>query len=202
VENATPYEIIMAPFEAWIAPVATAFPDVDEVPAGPWAKIGTSGDENYLEEGVTVEHSETLAMFRGLGRTGIKKMTRTEEDVKIRFTLADLSLEQYKIALNGNSITTTPAALGVPGTKKIGLTKGTQVTKYALIVRGPSPYMADGLAQFCVPICAQSGKPQPVFRKNEPAALALEFTAIDNSSASDDSERYGYLIGQTGDALT
>lgn len=202
MENQTPYEIIMAPFTIWTAPVGTAFPDLDEAPSGSWTKLGTSGDENYAREGVTVEHSEAIAIFRGLARTGPKKATRHEEDLKIRAIVADLTLETYKPALNGNSITTVVASLGVPGSKKIGLSKGTQVTQYALLVRGPSSYMADGTGQFEVPKCFQSGNPKPVFRNEEAAGLEFEFTALEDTSASTADERFGRLKMQTADALT
>ena len=41
-----PYEILNGPIEVWYAPVAEAFPDLDDAaPAGNWAKLGTSGSK-------------------------------------------------------------------------------------------------------------------------------------------------------------
>lgn len=201
MQNATPYEILGAPFEVWAAPVATAFPLVDAAPAVAWVKVGSSGDLNYTQDGVTVEQSQNINMFRAAGDTGSRKVFRTQEDFKIRLTLADMTLEQYKHALNSNSITTVAAAAGVPGTKSIGLSRGLSVATMALLVRGPSPYMADGVAQFEVPIAAQTGNPQPVFKNGEAAGLALEWTALVDTSASDPSEYFGRLIAQTDVAL-
>ncbi len=202
MQNAIPYEVLGAPFTAWFAPVGTAFPDVDIDPAGPWAKIGSSGDLNYFQEGVTVEHSQTINPFRAAGDTGSRKVFRTEEDLKIRLMLADLTLEQYKHALNENTITTVAAAPGTPGTKSIGLSRGTAVATMALLVRGPSPYMADGIAQFEVPRAAQSGNPAPVFRNGEAAGLALEWTALVDTTAATADEYFGRLVAQTDDATT
>ena len=197
-DNAAPFEIIAAPFEAYIAAVGTTFPDVDTAP------VGTSGDLNYTEEGVTVEQPQDLSFFTPLGSTMPVKATRTTEGLKIRFTLADLSLEQYKLALNGNAVTAAAAAVGTPGTKTIGLTRGQSVTQYALLLRGPSPYMAAGAAQYEVPVCVQSGNPQPVFRKgaDQPADLALEFTALRDPNASSSDEEAGRLVCQTAEANT
>ncbi len=111
--NTRPYEIIAAPFTVWTAPVATMFPDITVTPTTPWVTVGTSGNLNYLAEGVTVEHSQSMNFFRALGDAGSRKAFRTEEDLKIRLTLADVTLEQYAHALNGNPIT---AVAGVDAT--------------------------------------------------------------------------------------
>ena len=107
-----PFEIIAAPYTVWAAPVGEAFPAIDAAPAGNWAKIGTSGDESYSEDGVTVAHSQTTETTRVAGTTGPRKAWRTAEDLMVRFTILDISLEHYKQALNGNAVTTTAAGSG------------------------------------------------------------------------------------------
>ena len=197
-----PYEIIAAPFTVWFAPVGEAFPEIDEDPTGNWAMIGTNGDENYSEDGVTVAHPQTLEKTRLLGATGPKKVFRTEEDLMIRFTLLDMTLENYKHALNGNSVTTTAAGSGTAGFKKIGLRRGLSVTTMALLVRGnASAYGADWKAQYEVPRCFQSGSPEPVHRKGQPAGLALSFDALEDTSAASADERFGRLVIQHQTAL-
>jgi hypothetical protein len=199
--NSVPYEIIAAPFTVWIAAVGTAFPEVDETPSGSWAKVGSSGDLNYLEDGVTVTHNRSFEKFRALGDLGSRKVFATEEDLMIALTLADLTLEQYKLALNNNAITTVTASSGVPGTKKIGLSSGSSVATYALLVRGPSPYGDDMVLQYELPRAAQSGNPAVVFRRAQPAALALEWTALVDPNASSSDERFGRIVAQTAVAL-
>lgn len=200
--NSAPYEILAAPFTLYVAEVGTAFPDVDTLPGAGWTKVGTSGDRNASEEGVAIEHGHTVNVWRAAGSTGPRKAWRTEESMMVRMTLVDLSLEQYALALNHNAVTNTPAGAGTPGTKKIGLSRGTDLVQKALLVRGPSPYMENGAAQYEIPVAIQQGAPAPVFQKGEPAGLALEWQALEDPDAASDDERFGRLVAQTEDAET
>jgi hypothetical protein len=179
--NDTPLEIIAAPFTAWLAAVGTAFPVVDAAPSGSWTKLGTSGAINYDESGVSIKHSQTIKKFRGLGATTPIKAFRTEEEHIISLTVYDLTLEAYKVALNANSITTVAASSGIAGHKSIPIERGLMVTQYALLVRGVSSYY-DGVGQYEVPIVVQSGEPEVVFTKGDPAGLKLMFEALRHTS--------------------
>lgn len=191
-----PYEIIGSPYTVWVAAVGTAFPDIDEAPAVDWKKLGTAGNRNYSEEGVTVNHAVSFNKVRPGGATGPVKAFLNEEDLMIRLVLWDMTLEQYSYALNGNMLTTTAAGVGTAGTKEIGLSQGQFVKEYALLVRGVSPYGENMNAQYQVPRCYQSGSPSPVYRKATPAALALEWTALEDLGASSEVERFGTLLMQ------
>lgn len=201
INNSLPYEIIAAPFTVWYAPVGTGFPNVDDAPLTPWAKVGSSGDLNYMDDGVTVSHAQTMEKFRALGDAGSRKVFRTEEDLLIRLILADLTLEQYAHALNSNTVTTVPAQTNA-GYKWIGLSRGFSVATVALLVRGPSPYGDDFNMQYEVPRAAQSGNPEVVMRKGTPAGLALEWTALVDPNAVSDDRRFGRLVAQHLDPAT
>lgn len=193
--NSVPYEIISAPFTVYISPVGTTFPLINATPAAPWSKVGTSGDLSITDEGVKVSHKQSMKKFRALGDAGSRKVFRTDEDLMIALALADLTLEQYALALNSNAITTTPAGSGTAGFKKIGMSRGFSVATVALLVKGPSPYGDDMFLQFEVPRAAQSGDPSIVMRNNgEPAALALEWTALVDPNASSVAERFGRIV--------
>lgn len=196
-----PYEIIGAPFTLWVAPVGTAFPLIDVAPAGPWKMVGTSGDLSQTEEGVTVSHSQAFNTPRSAGSTGPRKAFRTEEDLVVSLTLMDMSLEQYALAMNGNEVATTAAGVGTAGFKALKLHRGVNVATMALLVRGPSAYGDDFKAQYQVPVVFQSGSPEPVLTKGEPAGLALEFTAIEDPSAATAEARFGQLVMQHAVAL-
>lgn len=193
--NETPLEIIAAPFTVWRAPVGTAFPVVDANPSGSWTKIGTSGALNYAESGVTVKKTQSLSFWRALGAAAPIKAFRDQEGIEISFTLMDLTLEQYSAALNGNTVTTQAAGSGTAGYKSIPLESGLLVTRYALLVRGVSAHF-DGVGQYEIPIVVQSGEPETVYVKNEPAGLALTFQGLRDATLG-----LGVLRMQTAAAL-
>jgi len=196
----TPYEIIMSPFEVWVAPVGESFPDVDETPAGNWAKLGTNGKLNYSEDGVTVTHEQTISAHRTLGSTGPLKAARTEENLLISLTLEDLTMEQYAKVLNNVSVTDVPPGSGTPGHRDITLRQGGSVASFALLIKGPSPYGDSWAMQYQVPRAIQNGNPAPVFNKGDAAGLEVEFMALEDPNASTEAERFGKLVAQDADA--
>lgn len=201
--NTVPYEIIGAPLTAWFGNVGATFPKVNEDPSGTyWTKIGSNGNLNYGDEGVKVTHNRTVNLFRALGDTGTRKVFALEESQKISLMLYDLTLEQYRLALNNNTVTTVPASVGVAGYKKIGLSRGINVATMALLLRGLSPYGAQLIAQYEVPIAVQVGNPEPIYKKGEAVGLALEWESLVDPSASSEDERFGRLVIQTDEADT
>lgn len=192
----TPYEIVGAPLTLWLAPTGTAFPLVNAAPAGTWVLIGTNGTRNQSEDGVTVTHSQTLTKVRPGGATGPVKAFRTEEELMIKLTLWDITLEQYLVALNANTLTTTAAGVGTAGFKKLGLSRGQTVKEYALLARGVSPYDEAMTAQYQVPRVYQSASPSVAYRKGVPAGIELEFTALEDLAAASNDVRFGSMVFQ------
>jgi hypothetical protein len=198
MENTAPFEILATPFTVWRAPVGEAFPDVDTIPAGGWVKVGTSGDLNYGEDGVTITHEQEVSTHRALGSTGPRKAFRVSERQVVSFVLNDLSLEQYRTALNQNTVTTTAPGAGTPGTKDIGLSRGLAVEEMSLLLRADVSPAGDGWKmQYEIPRAVEIGSPEVVFRKGEPAGLALEFETLEDTAASVETERFGRLVIQT-----
>lgn len=190
-----PFEVVAAPFTVYWAVTGTAFPAIDAAPAAAWNKIGTSGPRNYSNDGVTVVHEQTIEQIRSLGGTGPIKALRTEEGLVVRFTLWDLTLEQYRLALDSNAVSTTAAGTGSAGFKKVDLYRGgPTVETMALLVRGDvSPYGDAWKSQYEIPVCFQMGSAEPVFVKNGPAGLALEFAALEDPDAAAEADRFGRL---------
>jgi hypothetical protein len=192
-----PFEIVAAPLTLWAAPVGTAFPLIGAAPAVAWVKIGTNGDRNYDDSGIEVTHTQKTEDARPAGATGPIKAWRTEEDMMLSLTLWDMTVEQYRFAMNAVTITTVAAGVGTAGTKKIGLSRGVDVVTYALLARGLASGYGDTFnAQYELPIVYQSGNAKPVFKKGKPAGLALEFTALEDVSAASAAERFGRLLVQ------
>lgn len=193
-------EIIAAPFTVWLAPVGEAFPYVHAQPAGNWVKLGTSGDKHYTEEGVKVAHEQEIEQVHTLGRTGPVKALRVKEGLKISLSLLDLSVEQYRRALNDVAITEVDAAAGIPGSRNIPLRRGLTVAEYAVLVKADVSSEGDGFAsQYQVHRAFMDGSPELVFRKNEPAVLLLALVALEDEDAAD-GEEFGKLVVQDADA--
>ncbi|MGQ3101016.1 MAG: hypothetical protein ACT6Q5_13295 [Sphingopyxis solisilvae] len=191
-----PYEILAGPLDLWLAPVGTAFPLVTAAPAGPWAMVGTAGRRNYSDDGLAVQHTQKIDTATPAGAIAPVKAWRTEEGLIITVTMWDLSLEHYTTALGGAVPTTVAAGAGIPGTKKIGLSRGPDVVTYALLARGASAYGDAYKGQYEVPVCFQNGSPKPTFAKGKPSGLEMEFMALEHSAAATELERFGRLIMQ------
>jgi hypothetical protein len=196
----SPYEIIVAPFDVWVAPSGSTFPDLAATPTSPWVKIGSNGSENYDEAGVTVTHSQTVDQIRTLGATGPVKAVRSSEDLIIAFTLFDLLLADYTRVMNNASVSTTAAGSGTAGYKDIDLLRGLDVAVVALVAKAAaSPDGATWSMQYQVPKVYASGSPAPVFAKNAAAGLAFEYTAIMDLTATA-GEEFGKLLTQNANA--
>lgn len=196
-------EIIISGAKIYLAPDAEAFPLLDDAPAGNWALLGTGGDLNLGEEGITVSHEQTLSKKRTLGSTGPIKVVRSEEELIISGVLSDLSVEEYAKIMNGVTLTDTAAAAGTPGVRDITLRQGPAVTTFTLLIRGEniSPYGGTWSVQYDVPVVYQSGNPSPVFNKTDSADLAFEFTALEDPNAATAAERFGNYYAQDADAV-
>jgi hypothetical protein len=202
--NVAPFPVITGPLELWIGEARAARPATDEEPdAEDWQRIGTSGTRSYTEDGVKVSKTQEINYFRGLGSNFPIKATRAAEDVIIDVTVADLSLEQLRIALNHNAIDTTAAGAGVAGVKKIALSAGPTVATFALLARGPSPYGPTGYGQFYIPVAVAAGDTELPFTKSgDPAAWHGEFHAMADLDAEDETEQAGIFEAMTAPATS
>ncbi len=188
-----PFEIVAAPYEVYVAPVGEAFPLITaEPPGGNWTLLGTLGDTEYGEDGVSVQHTETVEDFRSLGSTGPVKSFRTEEDLLVSFMLHDITLEEYARALNFGTVITTG------DNKSLEMYQGQEVTYRALLVRGndAGPYGAGYNMQYEVPRVREDSAPEVVFQKGTPAGLALVFRAMIDLNAASDGARFGNIRTQ------
>lgn len=186
-----PYEIVIAPFSVYVAPVGESFPAVTaDPPGGNWVEIGTNGNINFGEDGVTVQHQETVEDHRGLGSTGILKSGRTEEDMLISFTLHDLTLEEYTRALNFRSVATET------NDKVLDIYMGHEVAYRALLVRGVSPYMDSANLQYEIPRVRAESAQEVVFQKGNPAGLQMMFRVLHDLNAASSADRFGRVRTQ------
>ncbi len=166
-------EVVVEPFEAYVAPVGTAFPSCSATPAGEWKLVGAHGDMNYSEAGATVTMSQTLATFTPAGSPRPRKVWRTEHVWQVAFEVADMTPETLALLMNNATVTGS-------GEKKVNLKMGFQIHCFALILKGPSPLNEGKYSQFQVATAYQAANPAPKFAaKGGPAYLAVEFIAVE-----------------------
>lgn len=180
---AAPEEVVAAPLTIWLAPVGTAFPDIDEAPAVDWEKLGIEGDLNYDEAGVTVSHAETVNDFKSAGSTMPQKRFRVGEDFLIKLNLVDISPATYAKVMNDAAITTVAAASGTAGMKKFSLFRGDQVASFAVLGRGKSSVDNDLNMDFVFSKAFVSVNGDAVFNKGVPVMLPVEIQAIRHSAS-------------------
>jgi hypothetical protein len=185
-------EIVAFPRTLYVAPAGTEYPEVDAAPGAEWFKLGSEGNLNYDEDGVSTSHPQTIETFTPAGSTAPRKAFRTEESLTMAFNLVDLSTEQFAKVLDDAAIVTQAAAAEKAGTKSFNLLRGSDVNIYALLARGQSPEDNDLVLQYQWPTVYQSGEPAPVHTKGKPSMLAVEFTALEIVAG-----QFGEIIEQT-----
>lgn len=201
-----PHEVMIAgSVEIYTAPVGTTFTSIDDLtPDSPWAKLGTNGNLNFDEDdAVSITMDQETRKWRGLGDAGTRKSWRPNESLMVGVTLVDMSLDQFRHAVNMNAVTTVAAGSGTKGYKKIGLSRGLTVAQVALMVRFVSPYDNENyIAQLEVPIAAVAGSSEfKLGGKDGPSKLRIEWEAYIDPDAASATERFGRYIAQNAAAL-
>jgi hypothetical protein len=194
-------EIIAASYTVWIAPVGTAFPAIDEAPTAAWETLGSNGDRNYSGAGLTVSHQRQYAKAVQAGETADGAVMIETEELRLTGELVDVTLEQYALVLGGNAVTTVAAGPGVPGTKTLGLSVRSGLSReFALLVRGPSPYDETKLMQYELPRCCEAGGPQLTYRRAVATGIAFSIKVLPDAAATSEETRFGRVVAQFADA--
>lgn len=188
-------EIIVAPMEAWWAPVGESIPDLADSPTGNWEKIGQNGIASQ-SGGVTVRHTNGLTEIRTDGGTAPQKVSRQEEDLEVEFNIVDLSLEAYAKALDDQTITDTAAGSGTAGVRTIPIRRGTDVGVKRLLLRGQSPYGASYKSQYVVAQAYIKGDIEVAYTKDGEAMLHFLFGAIEDPTQASEEDRFAKLYMQ------
>lgn len=172
--NAFPYEVIGSPYDFYIAPVGEARPAITAAVAGQWVQVGSRGAYSFSDEGVRMQAPASYNYFRGFKSAAPLKAFRSEEDVVFQVSIADLTPEQLANAFNQLAADVTE--LGT--TRTLNLSRGLSVTQVAILMRGPSPFMDAGTAQFWVPNACNVSSPEIPIRRDNATVYQLEWRAI------------------------
>lgn len=187
----TPYDIIAGPADVWLHATAgtaeTAVDASDSTRTGAsWVNLGLT------EGGVKVKHTQTVDLLKADQRTGPVKAIRSEEGLEITFQLQELTLATMAYGRNNASVTTSTS----PNIDILKTYQGLDVHQFALMVRGPSPYMNANL-QYYVPVCVMVEEPELEFVRDNKAVMAWKLVALEDPSASTSADRFGRLVAQT-----
>lgn len=173
-------EVIAAPFTAWVGAPGTQMPELSSEEgefASGWTKLGTSGDKNYSEAGVTVTHTQTQGQFVSAGGITPRKKWRTDEGMQVAFDLVDLSPKQYALVMDNAKVTTVT---GAEGEQSFELKRGIKVHVFALLLRGVSTLNEEKVGQYEIATCVQMANPAPKFAlKGGPAMLATQWDVLE-----------------------
>jgi hypothetical protein len=179
---AAPEQNLAFPLTAYLAPVGTAMPAIDDIPAdfdAAWEVLGTDGDKDYDDTGVIVGQTETVFDLIPAGSTTVKKRFRTgESNGGVKLNLIDVSPEMWAKVLNDAQITTVAPSMGVAGEKRFSLTRGPQVAQFAVLLRGVSAVDNDLNLQFEYPKAFVSVNGDTTFNKGVATALPTEIQPV------------------------
>lgn len=188
-----PLEIIATGnIDVYLAPTGTADPVINVAVPGTYVKIGVAGSNDYGEDGLKIRKETENNEFFALGSYGTRKVFRVREKLFIELMLHDGTLEAYRDAFNQTAVT---VIAGPPAEKTIPLLEGTATPTFrTLLIRSSSgsAYMDNGALQYWVPLVFQTGSPETVYRKSDPMGLALQFTAV-----ADTTNGFGKIHQQT-----
>lgn len=180
-----PFEIVAGPIQAWIAPLGTAFPDVEEAPAVEWLLLGANGDKNIAESGMTIRNSAEVNLVHALGTSMAVKAFRGNEAKEVEFDLMDWRLETISYAMGGpataaSNVTDTPAGAGTAGYRSLSLLHNFVIPTVAMLVRtGINPYGDDFNSQFEYPKVVIPGDGvEFVFTKSDPVLTHIRAIAL------------------------
>ncbi|PKN98007.1 MAG: hypothetical protein CVU42_13875 [Chloroflexi bacterium HGW-Chloroflexi-4] len=192
-----PYELITGVGRLYIAPVGTAFPDLDDTPGAAWRDMGPT------EDGVSVNLDQKIDEHRVDQETGPIEATRSEENLTIETTLPSATLENLADVLGGTVEDTAPGA-GLIGTREVPLYRGKTVKKFSLLFRGEtaSSYGEGMPGQYEIPRGYFGGTTGLKDTKDGHRAIGVEFHALVDPSASSDGEKFGRLIMQDAEATS
>lgn len=181
----SPLEIVFAPGEVYAAPVGEAFPDVNEAPAGNWELIGTEGSKNYDEAGVIIRSPVNMAKFRSLGSTVPRKVSITERDFVVEFTVVDMNPEELSLGYGADpdDIVDTPPGGGDAGERAITIPVSPVPLQRALLVRvEQSPFGEGFFMQWEIFAASQVGSSEGTLSKSTPYGVRHTYEAVENSA--------------------
>lgn len=188
-----PYEILVGVGTLYIAPAGTAKPALTAAPSGSWRALGDTKD------GVKITKTSKVEGFSPDQHTGKVKAVRTEEGVTIETQLVESTLENLADVINGTVTDTAPGS-GTIGTRTLKMYKGADVSEFAFLFRGDSPY-GDYPGQYYLPRGYFDDDVELEFTKDGETVIPAKFEALEDLDAATEADRFGIIEYQDAAAL-
>lgn len=176
----------------YLAPTGTAEPAVNVAVPGTYIQLGLAGAQDYSEDGIVIDKQTDENKVYTSGQYGVRKIFRTREDLSVKVTVFDMTLEALSAAFNQTTVATLA---GPPAIKRMALLENTATPTFrTMLIRVPtlSPYMDGGVTQVWVPLVYQVGNTAIALKKADPVGIEFEFGAI-----ADATNGFGFITEQT-----
>ena len=190
-------EIINGTFDVYTAAIDTAYEDIATDTVVGWNKIGTNASRHYGEDGVTMTMNQEMQKHFFAGGTEVLKISRSQEELIISFTLFDLVSGEFVKALNlATSTTDTAAGSGTGGHQSFNILRGLSVDGLALLIRGnnKSPDLITENVQIEIPHVIQAANLEIVYNKGDDAGLKFELQAVADYTYNSGNSPYGRIL--------
>lgn len=192
-----PNNIMVGVADIWLGPTDEAWPDVDDTPAGNWELLGTTGNEEYSEDGVHLQFTRQHVKHFTLGSTHPKKASITREELMVSLTLLDMDPDELSKAFNHNTVSSVAAGAAAGGYDWHGLSLNLTPTEKRMLIRmAYSPLLTGGNSQFELERVYAVGDYDMAFTKDGMVGAAMEFHCLEDPDASTDAERFGRWVAQ------
>ncbi len=188
--SASPFELLAGPALVYLAPVGESMPAINAAPGGNWVSLGET------DGGVMVRPMQTVFPIRTDQSINVRKYQRSESSFEVAFNLATLTLENFAKVIDGKSVTDVAADTGVAGYRHLPLGYKVDMKQWAMLVRGPSPYMDANLQWELKQVVNIAASPEMSHNRTGLTVLACQFAAIKDPNASNDDSAYGRLVAQ------
>jgi hypothetical protein len=193
-----PFAIIAGPGKVWAKSIGVGGSPITMPSVGTAEDAAEAIDANWTaaefmgrtEGGVTVRNPQNIELL-GVDQVILPlKGIRTEASLEVEYQIAEINLERYAKLMNDALVTTDP---GPPAVKHFRFPASTEVVRFSVLVRFPSPY-ENTRAQIEIPVAIQSGEPEMTFVKDDKATLAVTWQGLEDPA---NLGTFGRIIAKT-----
>ena len=162
-----------------------------------WTPLGVENACSITESGLTVSANQAYTEIRCVGSPSPTDIVRTQDDFMIGFEVQDLTAET--LAQIFETTVSYTAATALVQSVKLDGHRPTKMRRFGVVARGNglSSYVDGGNIQWYIPFAVQTANPAMVFTKENAAAVAVEFRALEDRRPGQDTRLWSFRQQQT-----